>query len=307
MRVDDLRAFLELAHQGNLRRAAERLASTPSALSKALARLEAEIGLVLFERTARGVVLTASGETLRAHAARVNLALGDMESAMREEKHARAGTVRVGILPSMIPTLLAPPMAAFIASRPLASFAIEAHLSARLLDMLRAGELDIAVAALPATPLQGLVHTSLGPLTIHVVAREGHPRAARTCHLAELANERWVLPAAPQFLRAWIEQRFAAAGLPRPGFAVESSTSGIPLIELIRRSDLLGIMPATALDKPGSHGLALVSIQDLTWQHELVLCHREDAYLSPMCRDFSQAIVTHCRLATVPAGAAPQP
>jgi len=307
MRVDDLRAFLVLTRQGNLHRAAERLGTTPSALSKALARLEAELGVALFERTARGVVPTAPGITLREHAERVDLALADMESAMREERQARGGTIRVGILPSMIPTLLAPPMAAFVVARPLAAFTIEAHLSARLLDMLRAGELDIAVAAMPATPPAGIATAPLGPLRMDVVARDGHPRTGAPCLLADLAGERWVLPAASQFLRDWIERRFARAGLAAPLFAVESSTSGIPLIELIRRTDLLGIMPASVLDDPAAHGLALVPIQDLEWQHELVLCHREAAYVSPLCRDFAQAIIAHCHQGSVPAPALPLP
>ena len=99
MRLEDLQAFLKVADCGNLHRAGAVLGLTASALSKTLVRLEVAAGMPLVERTGTGVVLTAAGHSLREHAGRVALAMGDLRHDLGEQRQARAGTVRVGVLP----------------------------------------------------------------------------------------------------------------------------------------------------------------------------------------------------------------
>ncbi|MCZ4263256.1 LysR family transcriptional regulator, partial [Limimaricola sp. G21655-S1] len=63
-----LREFLAVAHEGSIRRAADRLNVVPSAISRKIAEAEARLGVTLFERSSKGVVLTEAGELLREHA-----------------------------------------------------------------------------------------------------------------------------------------------------------------------------------------------------------------------------------------------
>lgn len=58
--IKSLRVFEQVAHFGNVARAAEELSITPSAASHQLAKLERELGCILFNRSAKGVVLTLS-------------------------------------------------------------------------------------------------------------------------------------------------------------------------------------------------------------------------------------------------------
>ena len=65
-----LKYFLEVARAGSIAEASQRLNIAPSAISRQISKLEAEIGVALFERRARGMNLSAAGELLAAHARR---------------------------------------------------------------------------------------------------------------------------------------------------------------------------------------------------------------------------------------------
>lgn len=295
MRLQDLRVFLHVAEQGNLHRSAEALGLTQSALSKTLARLERQVGLQLFERTARGVTPTEAGTTLMRHARQVLLAMSDLEDELGEQCVARSGTVRLGSLPYLLPSLISPLLSGFFANRPLATFSIETHLSARLIALLQAGEVDLALAATPETVPGDLDYRPLGMLTMQIVARAGHPRLAEFRSMADLAQERWAMPSASLYLRQWLEERFTRLGLPPPRLAVESSASPVAFAELLRCSDLLGIMPVRFVHS-GGHDLVAIPGEGMSWRHELGVFWRRAGYLSPICRDFRDAAVQWCEV-----------
>jgi len=299
MRIEDLEAFLEVNGQGSLHRAAAALGLTQSALSKTLARLESEAGVPLFERTPRGLVPTGGGRTLLEHARRITLAMADMRGEMAEQRAARTGAVRIGALPYLVPSLLSPLLAQFFVARPLAVFSIETHLSARLMALMQGGEVDLILAAMPSQVPEGVACLPLGPLTMQIVARQAHPRRARMRALADLCEERWAVPAPSLYLRQWLEARFTAAGLPPPRVAVESTASPVAFGELLRQSDLLGIMPPRILLQADGQGLAAIEGEGMRWQHELAVLWRASGYLSPLCRDFRDAVVQWCAQAGI--------
>lgn len=290
MRTDDLRSFLVVAELGNLRRGAERLGVSQSALSKALARLEAEVGLQLFERTSRGVHLTEAGKTMHEHASQMHMMMSNLESAMHDQRLARSGAVRLGVLP-MLAAPLVPVLATFLAQRPLARVSLEANLSAHLIGMLQAGNIDLVLAALPANVPPDIESVPVGLLTLLIVARADHPRRHRFRELADLIDEQWLLPSGDHYQRKWLEQRFAEAGLPPPRVAVESHTSLILLSDLVRETDLLGVLPPHLLRQPGRGELVAVTGDKLHWQHGLALCWRRGAYQSPLCRDLRDTMI----------------
>ena len=299
MRFEDLEAFLVVTQHANLHRAATALGVTQSGLSKTLARLEAEAGMPLFERTPRGLILTSVGKTLHAHARRISLAASDMRQELAEQRVAKSGTVRIGAIPYLVPSLLSPLLAQFFVSRPLAVFSIETHLSARLLAVLQNGDVDLILAARPTIVPEDVCGLPLGPLTMQIVARSEHPRRARFQTLADLTEERWAVPASSLYLRQWLEERFTAVGLPPPRVAVESTASPVAFGELLRHSDLLGIMPPRILKQAEGQGLVAIEGPGMAWQHELEIFWRADGYLSPICQDFRDAVVAWCERADI--------
>lgn len=290
MRLEDLEVFLTIVQQGNLHRAALSLGHTQSALSKTLARLEAEVGMQLFERTARGLDLTPAGQALQSHAAKVSLAVGDLRADLADQRQAKAGQVRIGVLPSLMSSVLSPLFARFITHRPLATFSIESHLSARLLQLLQNAEVDLVLAALPDEVPADLAWRSLGPLRLRIVLRHDHPRRDRLHSLADLSEERWALPPAKLYLRQWLDLRFTRRGLPPPRATMESSGSPSVFAELLRQSELLGVMPLQVLAQAEGQGLVALEGADMEWERELAVFWRSSGYLSPVSQDFLDSV-----------------
>ena len=291
MRLEDLQAFLHFAELGNLGRAAVALSLTSSALSKTLTRREAATGISLVERTGTGVVLTSAGHSLREHATRVTLAMADLNGEMAEQRHARSGMVRVGVLPFLMSSPLSPVLARFIASRPLAQFHIDTQLSARVMDLLQRGELDLALVARPDHIPAGLEFHPLVPMQLRVVLREWHPRREKLHTLADLSGERWALPTATPYLRNWLDQRFIAANLPLIRVAVEGTGAPAIFDELLRHSDLLGVMPLPLVQQAEGERLMTLPGDALLWERKLAMFWRSEGHLSPVCRDFRDAVM----------------
>jgi len=96
--LKSLRVFEEVAQSGNVARAAEKLNITPSAASHQLAKLEKELGSILFHRSAKGVALTLAGERYLAEIRPLILSLTQATARLRNEKDCSA--LRIHCAPS---------------------------------------------------------------------------------------------------------------------------------------------------------------------------------------------------------------
>ncbi|ALK08385.1 LysR family transcriptional regulator [Blastochloris viridis] len=96
--LKQLRLLAAAARTGSFAAAAEASGVTAPAVTMQMKALEAEVGLPLFERDARGLRLTAAGQELNACARRVDLALSDCESAVRALKTLEGGRVVLGVV-----------------------------------------------------------------------------------------------------------------------------------------------------------------------------------------------------------------
>lgn len=295
MRLEDLQSFVIICECGQLSRAASRLDSTQSALSKAVARLEAEFGMPLLERTARGMVTTTAGTQLLAHARQLSSVCNDLQAGMAQQRAASAGLLRIGVLPALTHGLLSPLIARFLPTRPMARFRFESELSTRLVEQLEDGHIDLAFVALPDNMPKGLAYTPLGQLRISVVARQGHPRLGQFRQLADLANEQWALPSQDMLLRRWLDIRLAAHHLPAPTVIVESTTTPASFATLLCHSDLLGIANAAILEQPAGHGLRSLSGPDFHWQHRLCVMWRQQTALSPLAQELRDMAIAWCQ------------
>jgi LysR family hydrogen peroxide-inducible transcriptional activator len=149
--LKQLRYFEALAQHGRFRIAAEACAISQPALSMQIKELEEELGNDLFERGAREVTLTAFGETF-AHRVRGILRavdeLGDLARAARNPFLAR---LRIGIIPTVAPYLL--PAIINDLNRTFDGIQIDVRetQTAKLVQELSQGELDLAIVALPVS------------------------------------------------------------------------------------------------------------------------------------------------------------
>lgn len=298
MRIEDLQLLITLSQHASLHGAASVLGVTQSALSKALARLEADAGAPLFERSSQGIAITATGQTVLRHARRINQAVQDLDTELGDERSAKAGLIRLASLPHLVPSLITPLIADFHLRRPMARFHIHSLLSPQLLIELDNGQVDLVIAAKPVDEdFPALSHASLGLLDVRMVARRDHPRLVQLQTLADLVDERWVLPNRNIYLRQWFEQQFAQAGLPTPRVAVESDHSQLAFAQLLRQSDLLGLLPSRSLRQPEGQGLAALPGPTLHVLYELHVFWRTQGVLSAVAQHFRDELLVRGKTA----------
>lgn len=141
--LDALRTLAAAMDAGSFAAAADRLGRSPSALSLQMRKLESQTGRTLLRKQGRGVVLTEAGETLLRHARRM-LALNDAATAALAAPDA-AGLARVGMPQDYAETRLPGLLGRFARLHPQARVEAMVERSAALMEMIRRGELDMAL------------------------------------------------------------------------------------------------------------------------------------------------------------------
>lgn len=111
--------------------------------------LEAELGLMLVDRSRSGVMLTEEGEALAARARALVAGVKDLEAFARERRGARSRRLVLGVIPSVAPYLLPKVLLVLEAVIPELELKVRETQTAHLMTELTAGELDVVIAALP--------------------------------------------------------------------------------------------------------------------------------------------------------------
>jgi DNA-binding transcriptional LysR family regulator len=137
-----LQTFLDLAETGSFTRTASRIHRTQSAVSAQMRRLEAMLGVSLFERTTRQVVLTEAGERLVPHAQAVVDAAGALAARFRAEPDV-AGDVRFGCPEDIASADLPAILADFAAAHPRVRLHVRCDLTLHLTEQFEEGAFDL--------------------------------------------------------------------------------------------------------------------------------------------------------------------
>lgn len=188
MRLPDLEAwaiFAQVVEHRSFSGAADAIGVSKATVSKAIARLEAQLAQSLFHRTSRRLTLTESGKALAEHAARI-LAEGQAaEEAAHDAATAPAGLVRLTAPMTLGLLHVAPLIAEFLTLHP--GIEIDLDLTDGKVDIVAEG-LDVAlrIADLPDSSLRS---RRLGPVTAHIVAAPSYLAAhGRPTHPAQLGE-----------------------------------------------------------------------------------------------------------------------
>jgi LysR family hydrogen peroxide-inducible transcriptional activator len=177
--VADLRSF---------RRAAERCHVSQPSLSAQVIHLEEALGVRLFERGSRRVLVTAAGEAVLSRVRRLLLEAEDLADSVRQLGDPLSGTLRLGVIPTISPYLLPEVVPGLRARHPGLSAVWVEDKTENLLESLREGRLDGALLALEAP---------LGEVENEVVCEDPFVLAAPPGHPLVQSS----IPATPQELR----------------------------------------------------------------------------------------------------------
>jgi DNA-binding transcriptional LysR family regulator len=245
LRVRQLLLLDALGRERQLGRAAAALGMSQPAATRLLQQAEDALGAPLFTRLARGVEPTPTGEVLVRFARQALVDFGfarEQISALRSGLH---GSLRLGTVPGALPQLLAPALADYKGRHPRVAVSIVVETSDRMLGRLERGEVDLVLGRptghfddeLEIVPLLGEPQM--------VVARRGHPLAARrSLTLADLVRSPWILQPAGSPQRAPFEAALREAGL-HSRLDITETASAVATTVLLEASDMLAIMPAS--------------------------------------------------------------
>jgi DNA-binding transcriptional LysR family regulator len=245
--VPALRAFVAVARLGTVARAAGALGRTQPSVSTRLARLERAWSTRLFRRVARGMTLTPEGARL----------LPMAEAALRELEEldwaaglpvSHAAELRLGAGDALGRERLPAALAELLAEQPRLEVQLREGPGPKLLDALRAGEIDLALVVTRAGEPTG-EGIDLEPLIdseVRLLVPRGRPPSSRAVPLRSLGRERLVALQEGSAFRRHVELAFAASGVPfRPAVEVGN-------LSLVRRfvAAGLGVAPVPHLAFP---------------------------------------------------------
>lgn len=145
MDLRQLNYFIAIADAGGFNAASRQCNITQSALSRHISALEGEIGAQLFDRNARGVILTEAGEVLRERVRKLLAEVSDLKSDVQAVLDAPTGEVILGLTPSMRHFFGADLVKAFLRSYPAVKLRVIEGTSVALLDMICARAADIGI------------------------------------------------------------------------------------------------------------------------------------------------------------------
>ena len=149
MNLRDLKYLVALAELRHFGKAAEACFVSQPTLSMQIRKLEEELGVALFERAPRKVMLTPAGQDMVQRARRVLAEVDQMKEAARRSKDPEAGVLRLGVFPTLGPYLLPHVVPQLRERFPQLELQLVEEKSDILLQRLREGRLDAALLALP--------------------------------------------------------------------------------------------------------------------------------------------------------------
>lgn len=288
----DLRAFLALSHTCNFGQAAAQLHLTQSALSALIARLEAQVGARLFERTTRSVTLTAAGQAFAEYAAEILNQTRKAVQTIQDTTALRQGKVSVAALPSLTAGLVPELFARFHARYPQVRLSVTETLSSDAFEQVREGKVDFALTA--AHPRhEDLAYEPLTQDHFVLLCSPGHPLAKESGAIVLRDSLAWPHASMPPAasVRQYIDRALDAQGIRfTPAFEVHH----IATIGALVAQDLgVSALPETAAELIAHRRLHTRPLAAPGIQRPLGLVRRKHPGLGPAAETMRQMVLAY--------------
>lgn len=286
MEIRQLKAFLAIAETKTFTAGARQMNVTQAAISMQIRQLEDEVGLPLFTRTPRRVILTEAGEYLLERARKI---LREHDAAIAEIAEiagAEYGRLRIGSSSSMFATEQLPGILEKLKAKfPNAEITVSSGTSQVLVERILHGEIDVAFVSLPVETSN--VQTELlFSDEIVAIAHPSHPLAKeRVISAAQLAGEPLILGEKGGNTRRMIDDFFSAANV-RPHVMMELSRQ-TAINRMVENQMGVGIAGAKSVARDVRDGKIVswfIEGAEIKW--ELGLARLRGGYFSPIAKEF---------------------
>jgi len=286
MNLDELRWFVVLAETEHVTDAAAELGISQPTLSRALARLEEQLGVPLFDRVNRRLRRNGYGEILLEHA---NRAIAEMRSATERiaaERDPDTGTVRLAFLHSQASGYVPDLLRRFRAEAPGVQFHLVQGAAHEIVERLAGGQADLAITS--PRP-DGYRWRGLYVERLCLAVPRGHPFASRArIRLADAGGEAFV-GLAPGFgLRQLTDELCAEAGI-EPDVVFEAME--IPTMEgLVAAGFGVAIVPMPRPER-AEPGAVYLPLAQTSAKRQLGLAWSADRALPPVAKRFAEFVI----------------
>ena len=239
---DTLEYFLALAATGTFTSTAERLGISQPALSKAVQRLERQVGAKLIIRTPRGAELTEAGRALHQRLLAVSRDMDEAVQQARDLGGGHAGLLRIGVTPATTDFTLRALLPTLTDERPAARLAFTTAFAGGLMDAVSRRDVELAICPIPDNLDPALVAEALYDDPCSLMMAADHPLAAKAhIGIEDLAAHAWAATRKHEYTRSQLERAFRARGLTPPPVVVEADTLDA-LTLIVSRTRLLSMI-----------------------------------------------------------------
>ena len=293
-----LAAFHAVAEEGHFTRGADRLSVSQPAVSKQIAELERAMGVELFARGGRRVVLTDAGRTLHAYARRIFALADEAHAALADLSRLRRGRLRIGATPTIGTYFLPQLLVYFRRQFPEIALTVDVHHASELEAKTLDGRLDCLLTT--AEPNEPALRATCFMQQKRVVVSAGPAAAKKPVSLREAASWAWVVREAGAIDRTAVERSFAFAGCPITPALTLATT------EAVKQAVLAGLgvaaLPEMAVRSEIRDGsLRVVPVKGMDLDQQIFWVERAELQRSKAAQAF-WCIVEHAA-----AGKLPQP
>lgn len=286
MEIRQLKAFLAIAEAKTFTAGARRVNVTQAAISMQIKQLEDEVGLPLFVRTPRRVIVTEAGEYLMGRARRI---LREHDSALAEIAElggVEHGRLRIGSASAEFATQQLPHILQGLREKfPNSELGVTSGTSQTLIEKIQHGEIDIAFVSFPVDA-PNIQTDLLFSDEIVAIAHPKHPLAnERFISAATLAGEKLILGERGGNTRRMIDDFFHAANV-RPNIVMELSRQEA-INQMVENNLGVGIAGAKTIADEIREGRLvswLIEGAEINW--ELGLARLRGGYFSPIAKEF---------------------
>lgn len=241
-----LEYVVALADTLNFRRAAEACFVTQPGLSSQLKQLETLLGVTLFERDRRRVLITPAGEAVVAHARQVLEQLDSIVEVAHSLGEPLSGPLRLGVIPTIAPYLLPIVLPELLREYPLVKPILREDHTAKLVDLVETGQLDVALFALEAE-IRNLETMPLFRDRFFVALASDHPLAKRKrLRVADLEDQEFLLLEEGHCLR---DQALPVCSAGSARVADFRATSLPTLIQMVASGAGMTLLPEMAVEE----------------------------------------------------------
>jgi DNA-binding transcriptional LysR family regulator len=284
MDSEGLETFLCVQRTGSVSAAAVALSRTQSAISRRLATLEAQVGMPLFERVGRRLVMSDAGQALLPYAERVAAALADARVVAQQVSTGKLGLLRVAVVGTLADGRLATAIKEVRRRFPEVELQLRTATSSEVSDLVRTGAATVGLRYFTERSRE-LSSELLMTERLAVACPLDHPKAGRrVAKLATLANEQWLaFPVQERkgehFARSIFAQ-FLSRGIADLNWtAIDSLTAQKRLVEAGLGLALL--QESAIAEEVDAQRLAVIRVDDLAAEVPLACVTRRGANVGP--------------------------